>query len=99
MFEYAVKFCTLAAASGWNEAAFITADRQGLSPSLRLHLAIYDDSFALENLIQRSIHVAQRLTACDLELPALHTPSATTAVAIYSPTQYHPAPAIEPIKG
>lgn len=56
----------------------ITAYRQGLSSSLQLQMAIYDDAMGLENLFQCSIRVSQRLTACHLEpvllqsLPSCH---------------------------
>ncbi len=42
--QYALKFRTLAAASGWNEPSLITAFRQGLNPRLKSHLAAYDDT-------------------------------------------------------
>lgn len=44
---YALHFCRLTVASGWNEAALITAHCQGLSPSLQLQLAIYGDAMGL----------------------------------------------------
>lgn len=50
--QYALRFRTLAAASGWNEPALITTFRQGLEPSLHLHLSSYDDSIGLERFIQ-----------------------------------------------
>ncbi len=40
--QYALKFRTLAAASGWNEPSLITAFRQGLNPRLKSHLAAYE---------------------------------------------------------
>ncbi len=33
--DYALRFCTLAASSGWNERSLLTTYRQGLEPSLR----------------------------------------------------------------
>ncbi|MGL5100984.1 MAG: hypothetical protein ACRC6N_00050 [Plesiomonas sp.] len=45
--DYTIHFCTLVATSGWNDQALITAYRQGLEPSLRLHLAVADDSLGL----------------------------------------------------
>ncbi len=53
--EYALRFRTLAAASGWNERSLITTYRQGLEPRLRLQMASYDDNFGLETMIQHSI--------------------------------------------
>ncbi|KAK3510954.1 hypothetical protein QTP70_027807, partial [Hemibagrus guttatus] len=57
-------FRTLAAASGWNEQALITAYRQGLDPRIRLHLAAYEDSIGLEKFIQLSIRFATRMQLC-----------------------------------
>ncbi len=71
---YALQFRTLAAASGWNETALLTAFRQGLNADVRQLMVIYDDSMGLENFIQRTIRVSQRLTACTLSEPALHPP-------------------------
>lgn len=50
---YALRFRTLAAASGWNEMALITAFRQGLNPQVKQLMVVYDDSVGLENLIQK----------------------------------------------
>ncbi|MGL4646447.1 MAG: retrotransposon gag family protein, partial [Cetobacterium sp.] len=62
--DYALKFRTLAAVSGWNEAALITAFRNGLDPSLRIHLASYDDQMGLERFIQLSIRTDHRRLGC-----------------------------------
>lgn len=66
--EYTLQFRTLAAASGWNEPALLTAYRQGLEPSLRLHLSAYDDTMGLERFIQLAIRVAHRRESCLSEL-------------------------------
>ncbi len=52
--EYTVKFRTLAASSGWNEAALISAFRQGLDSRLRAQMAIYDDTVGLESFMQKA---------------------------------------------
>ncbi|KAK3543168.1 hypothetical protein QTP70_012273 [Hemibagrus guttatus] len=62
--EHFREFRTLASASGWNEQALITTYRQGLNPSIRLHLAAYEDSIGLEKFIQLSIRVATRMQLC-----------------------------------
>ncbi len=62
--EYALKFRTLAAASGWDESPLLTTYRQGLEARLRLHLAAYDDTMGLERFIQLSIRVASRMHSC-----------------------------------
>lgn len=72
--DYALQFRTLAASSGWNETALITAFRQGLNPDICLQLAIYDDHIGVEGLIQRSIRVAQQRSACLLDNPAQPPP-------------------------
>ncbi len=63
-YRYALKFRTLAVASGWDERALITTYRQGLNPALRLHLAIYDDVMGVEKFIQQSIRVSRRVQNC-----------------------------------
>ncbi len=62
--EYALRFRTLAAASGWNEQSLITTYRQGLEPRLRLQLSSYDDHGGLEDLIQHSIRCSCRMQSC-----------------------------------
>lgn len=53
--EYALRFCTFAASSGWNERSLLTAYHQGLEPSLRLHLFTYDDTMGLEHFLQHRL--------------------------------------------
>lgn len=93
--EYAIRFCSLAAISGWNEAALITAFSQGLSSNL----VIYYDAMGLENIIQCSIRVAQRISACHPDQPLLQSsskfPSAVLAAPVSEPMQvdyFHLAP-------
>lgn len=68
--DFAIKFRTLAAASGWNERALLTVYRNGLSPQLRLSLAAYDDTLGLEKFIQLSIRTESRIPSCS---PPLHS--------------------------
>ncbi len=82
---YALQFRTLAAASGCNETALLTAFRQGLNADVRQLMVIYDDFMGLENFIQRTIRVFQRLTACTLSEPALHPPPAVSSVTLPAP--------------
>ncbi len=67
--EYALRFRTLAAASGWNEQSLLTTYRQGLEPRLRLQVAGYDDKRGLENLIQHSVRCSSRMQSCFDESP------------------------------
>ncbi len=72
--EYTVKFCTLAASSGWNEPALISAFRQGLDSCLRAQMAIYDDTVGLESFIQKANRISQHLSACHFT-EAAHQPA------------------------
>ncbi len=62
--EYALRFRTLAAASGWNERSLITTYSQGLEPRLRFQMASYGDNFGLETMIQHSIRCSSRMQSC-----------------------------------
>ncbi len=62
--DYALRFQTLAAASGWDESPLLTTYRQGQEPRLRLHLAAFDDTIGLERFIQLSIRVASLMRSC-----------------------------------
>ncbi|KAK3535061.1 hypothetical protein QTP70_002592 [Hemibagrus guttatus] len=74
--EYALQFRNLAAKSGWNEQALLAAYRQGLNPQVRLHLAAYEDTIGLEQLIQLSIRVTARMQSCATE-PQDQSPHST----------------------
>ncbi len=58
--EYTVHFRTLAATSGWNETALLSAYRQGLDPRIRTQMVIYDVSVVLESFMQKANRIAQR---------------------------------------
>uniref|UniRef100_A0A673HSG6 DUF4939 domain-containing protein n=1 Tax=Sinocyclocheilus rhinocerous TaxID=307959 RepID=A0A673HSG6_9TELE len=62
--DYTLQFRTLVTSSGWNEAALLSAYRQGLDPRIRIQMAIYDDNVGLENFMSRANRIAQRLSAC-----------------------------------
>ncbi len=62
--EFASKFRSLAAASGWDESPLLTTYHQGLEARLRLHLSAYDDTMGLERFIQLSIRVASHMHSC-----------------------------------
>ncbi|ROL45459.1 Retrotransposon-derived protein PEG10 [Anabarilius grahami] len=62
--EYALKFRTLAATSGWNEQALLTTYRQGSDPRVQVHLAAYKDTIGLECFIQLSIRFATHMQSC-----------------------------------
>ncbi len=72
--EYTLQFRTLAATSGWNEAALLGAYRQGLDPSIRAQIAIFDDSVGLESFMLKANRIAQRLSACQTA-EAAHQPA------------------------
>lgn len=72
--EYALTFRTKAAASGWNEAALLTAFRNGLRPELQKELACRDDDLSLDSLISLAIRLDHLLR----ERQRLPEPAPTT---------------------
>ncbi len=86
--EYALRFRTLAAASGCHEQSLLTTYQQGLEPRLRLQLAGYDDKCGLENLIQHSVRCLSRMQSCFDESPFRNrcTPSQQPPVS-YTPPE------------
>lgn len=76
--DYTLQFRTLAAASGWNEAALLTAYHQGLNSQICTQMAIYYDNVGLENFMLRAVRISQRATAChsdDTALPPVLPPA------------------------
>ena len=53
--DYSLEFRTLAASSGWNEAALLVIFRQGLNADLLNELASKDDDLGLDELITLAI--------------------------------------------
>ncbi|XDV42921.1 hypothetical protein PO909_011499 [Leuciscus waleckii] len=82
---YTLQFRTLAAASGWNETGLLTAFRQGLNADIRQLMVMYDDSMGIENFIQRTIRVSQRLIAFSLPNFAAYPPPSAPSVALPAP--------------
>ncbi len=72
--EYTLQFRTLAATSGWNEAALLGAYRQGLDTSIHAQMAIFHDSIGLESFMLKANRIAQRLSACHTA-EAAHQPA------------------------
>ncbi len=62
--DYTLQFCTLAAASGWNEAAPRSSYHHGLNPIIRTAISIYDDKIGLESIMQRATRISQCFLAC-----------------------------------
>ncbi|KAI5619661.1 nephrocystin-4-like, partial [Silurus asotus] len=81
--EYSLRFCTLAASSGWNENALLSVYRQGLNPAIRMAMATHVDAVGLETFIQRSISVSQHLSACSM--PDSTPPTASAAASGTTP--------------
>ncbi|KAK3513472.1 hypothetical protein QTP70_015467, partial [Hemibagrus guttatus] len=97
--EYAIQFRTLAAKSGWNEQALLAANRQGLSPQVRLHLAAHEDAIGLERLIQLSIRVATRMQSCVHRSQDQSRPyNRRDRPEPVSPPEPAPEPALEPMQ-
>lgn len=55
--EYALTFCTLAAADSWNEPALKVTYHKGLNEDLITEMACRDDQASLESLIDMSIYL------------------------------------------
>uniref|UniRef100_A0AAR2J3M5 Gypsy retrotransposon integrase-like protein 1 n=1 Tax=Pygocentrus nattereri TaxID=42514 RepID=A0AAR2J3M5_PYGNA len=60
--EYALRFRTLAAGSGWNEPALLTVFRDGLNSRVQSELACKDDGLKLDQLISLAIRIDQLLS-------------------------------------
>ncbi len=83
--EYMLRFRTLAASSGWNEVALLSAYRRGLNPALRQQMSIYDDSVGFERFLQKAARISQRLTACHMESMPIATASPSRSLPIEEP--------------
>ncbi|KAI4889192.1 hypothetical protein NFI96_012963 [Prochilodus magdalenae] len=57
--QYALEFRTVAAGTGWNEPALLTAFRHGLHMDIRKELAYRHDGLTLEELISLAIRLDQ----------------------------------------
>ncbi|KAK3560791.1 hypothetical protein QTP86_019489 [Hemibagrus guttatus] len=55
--DYAIKFCTLAAQSGWNDAALWAVFREGLNPTLQTELACREDATSLTQYVATAIRL------------------------------------------
>lgn len=55
--EYALRFCTLAEESQWNEPALKAEFRKGLNKNILTELACRDDEAMLDSLIDMSIWI------------------------------------------
>ncbi|KAI2657297.1 Transposon Tf2-9 polyprotein [Labeo rohita] len=76
--DYTLNFRTLATLSGWNEPALCSAYRQGLNTGIRQQLVIFDDAIGLEALMQKTVQIAQRLSACS---PAIQFQPAASPIS------------------
>lgn len=87
VFEYSLKFRTLAAASGWNERLLLNTYQQRLDLSVRLHLAAYDDTIRLERLIQLSIKMDGRMQCLKEHQGPTYTTFLHQSASISTPEQ------------
>ncbi len=85
--EYTLQFRTLAATSGWKEAALLSAYWQGLDTSIRAQMAIYDDSVGLESFMQKANRISQCLSACHTTEAAHQPVSPATGSPVPEPMQ------------
>ncbi len=83
--EYTLRFRTLAASSGWNEVALLSAYRQGLNPALRQQMSIYDDSVGFESFLQKTARISQHLPTCHMESMPIATASPSLSLPIPEP--------------
>ncbi|XDV26705.1 hypothetical protein PO909_030343 [Leuciscus waleckii] len=81
---YALQFHPLPAASGWNETAFLSREREQLNTNIR-QLMVNDDAMDIENIIQKTIRDAQHLTTCSLLNPAVYAPPSASSVILPAP--------------
>lgn len=81
----ALRFCTEAATSAWNQTALVTAYSRSLNTELRHHMAIYDNVTGLESFLLKLICISQHLNACTLDQPAAQSPPAATSVTPPAP--------------
>lgn len=87
--DYSLHFSTLVAVSGWNESSLVIVFWQGLLPSIRSEILGLDNDKGLENLIQRSVHITQRLAACVYYQPVASPPPGMTAAPV-NPPEHEP---------
>lgn len=83
--EYALKFRTLTAESGWNETALMSAYWHRLHTSILQQMAIYEDVIHLENFIQQSVHNSLRFTECDMDSAAVASAPVTPSLSLPAP--------------
>lgn len=81
---------SFAVASGWNESALITTYRQGLTPSLRLQLAAYDDPCSLEKFIQLSTRVSHCMQGCEESSQGQHSSASSCQPESFSSLEPEP---------
>ena len=86
--DYAMRFCTLAAASRWNNSALLAVFRQGLSRELQSELACRDQDADLEHFIQLAVRLDNlvRSRRHPLVMPTVQTYSPQTRLR--SPRTY-----------
>ncbi len=85
--DYTLQFRTLAATSGWNEAALLSSYHHGLNPNIRAAMSIYDDTYGLENFMQKATRISQRLSACQPNKAARQLASPAVSPPVPEPMQ------------
>lgn len=83
--SYALRFHTLACISSWNETALITAFCHSLRDEVEQLIVVYEDSMGLELLIQKTVRVSQRLSACGITAPTANPLPVQPSVAPPAP--------------
>ncbi len=85
--EYTLQFRTLAANSGWNEAALLSVYRQGLDSGFHAQIAICDDSVGLDIFMQKANRISRCLSACHTSETAHQSVSPATGPPVAEPMQ------------
>ncbi len=65
--KFTIYIRTLAASSGWNETALLSAYHRGLNPRLRQQMLIFEDAVGLESFLLKPQQVSQHLCAVSAE--------------------------------
>ncbi len=86
--DYTLQFCTLAASSGWNEAALLAVYRQGLNPQIRTMMAIYDDAVGLESFMQRAVKYPNASPHANWVKPPSHQPHPLPVLQFQNPCMW-----------
>ncbi len=84
--KHTFQFRTMAATSGWNEAALLSVYRQGLDSGIGAQMAIYGDSVGLESFMQKANRIFGFWVSELISLPHLRSRSPVCLTRHRSPS-------------